>query len=62
MNDIVNPAKTFFDEDVTKKLLNDMIKESEYCSKTIKTEFNEPLVMGKKVHGDLKNSTKCWIC
>ena len=36
-----------------------MLKESEYCSKVIKTEFNKPLVMIKKDHKGFKNSTKC---
>ena len=38
-----------------------MIKESEYCSKIIKTHFNKPLVITKKDHKDFESSTKCWI-
>ena len=39
-----------------------MIKESEYFSKVIETEFIKPLVMTEKHHEDFNNSTKCWIC
>ena len=39
-----------------------MIKDSEYCSKVIETQFNNPLVMTEKDHEDFKNPTKCWIC
>ena len=38
------------------------MKESEYCSKVIETEFNKPLIIIKEDHEDFKNSTKCWIC
>ena len=38
-----------------------MIKEREYCSKVIKTEFSKLLVLAKKDHENLKISTKCWI-
>ena len=34
-----------------------MIKESEYCSKVIETQFKT-----EKDHEDFNNSTKCWIC
>ena len=36
-----------------------MIKESEYCSKVIETEFNQPLVMTEKDCEDFKNCNKC---
>ena len=39
-----------------------MIKESEYCFKVIETEFNKPLAMSEKDHGNLNNSTNCWVC
>ena len=39
-----------------------MTKESKYCSKVIETDFNKPLVIIEKDHGDFKNSTKCLIC
>ena len=39
-----------------------MIKESEQCSKIIKTEFSRRLVMTNKDDEDFENSTKCWIC
>ena len=38
-----------------------MIKESEYCSKVIETEFNKPVAMTKKDHKDFKSFTKCCI-
>ena len=39
------PYKTHFDEDAVNTCLNDMIKESEYCSKVIETKFDKPLIM-----------------
>ena len=53
------PYKIYFGEDVFNKFLHDMIKESGYCSKVIKTEFNKPLVMTEKDHEGFNNSTKC---
>ena len=38
-----------------------MVKDSEHFSKVIKTERNKPLIMTKKDHEGLKNSTKRWI-
>ena len=38
--------------------MNDFIKESEYCSKVIETDFSKTLVMIK----DFDNSAMCWIC
>ena len=56
------PYKIYFGEDAIDNFLYDMIKGSEYCSKVIGTEFNEPFVMNEKVHEDFNNSTKFWIC
>ena len=56
------PYKTYLSEDAIDKFLNDMIKESENCSKVIETEFNKPLVMTKKDHEDFRDSAKPWIC
>ena len=39
-----------------------MIKESEFCSKIIETEFNKFLVLTEKDQEDVNNSTKCWSC
>ena len=39
-----------------------MIKENEYCSKVIETEFGKPLVMTEKDNEDFNNSTELWIC
>ena len=38
-----------------------MIRESEYCSKVIETEFNKLLVMIGKDNKDFNNSENCWI-
>ena len=38
-----------------------MMKESEYCSKIIETEFNKFIVMTKKDHKDFEKF-KYWIC
>ena len=32
-----------------------MVKESEYCSKTIEIKSNRPLIMTEKEHEDLKS-------
>lgn len=56
------PYKICFGEGTIGKFLNDMIKESGYCSKIIKTKFNKTIVMTKKDHGSFENSTKYWIC
>ena len=56
------PCKTYLGQDATHKFFNDMITESEYCSKVIETEFNKPLVFTKNDHEELKNFTKCRIC
>ena len=37
------PYKTNFGEDAIAKFLNDMIKESEYCSRVTEIEFNKPV-------------------
>ena len=47
---------------LTNLMKKNMIKESEYFSKVIETEFIKPLVMTEKHHEDFNNSTKCWIC
>ena len=51
-------CKTYFGEDDIDKFLNDMIKDSEYCSTIIETEFNKPVVMTEKDHYNFENSTK----
>ena len=38
-----------------------MIKESEYRSKVVETEFSKPLVLTEIDHEDFNNSIKCWI-
>ena len=55
MNDIVNHTKLTLD--AVDKILDDMIKESEYCSKVVETEFDKPLVTTKK-YKNSKNYTK----
>ena len=45
------PCKTYFVDDAIDTFLNDIMKESEFCSK--------PLVVFKKDHEGFKNSTKC---
>ena len=39
-----------------------MIKESEFCSKVIETQFNKPLVMTEKYHEYFNNCNKCSVC
>ena len=54
--------ETYFGEDAIDKFLNDMIKETKYCSEMIETEFSKPIVITEKDHDNFENSTKCWIC
>ena len=56
------PYKTYFGKNAIDKFLNNIIKESEYCSKTVEIEFNETIVMTKNAHEDFESSTNCWIC
>ena len=42
--------------------INNMIKESKYCSDAMKKHFHKELVMTKENNEDFKKSTKCWIC
>ena len=53
--------KTYFGGDVIDKFLND-IKESDYCSKIIETEFNKRLDLTKKDPEGFKSFTNCWVC
>ena len=55
------PHKAYFGEYTIGKCLNDMIKECEYCSKIIETEFYKPIVKTTKIVEDFENTTKCWI-
>ena len=48
------PYKAYFGEDTIGKCLNDMIKECEYSSKIIETEFYKPIVKTKKIVKILK--------
>ena len=41
--------RSYFGEDAIDKFLNDMIKESKYCSRVIETKFNKTLAMTKKI-------------
>ena len=53
------PHTTYFGGNAISKLLNNMIKESEYCSKVFQTQFNRPLVLTGNYHEDFKYSTDC---
>lgn len=63
LNNIVNDTKpTLMNVLLTNfKFFIDMIKEREYCSKVIETEFNKPVAVTKKDDEDFKSFTKCWI-
>ena len=54
-------CKTYLGEDAVYNFINNMIKESKYCSDMIKNHFNKELVMSKEDNENFKNSTKCWI-
>ena len=54
--------KTYLGKDSVYNLINNMIKESKYCSEVMKKHFNKELVMPKKDNENFKSSTKYWIC
>ena len=56
------PHKTEIGGDTIDQFLNDMIKETGYCSTVVKSEFNKPLGMSEKCHEDFNNSTKFLVC
>ena len=60
MEEIGKLCQTQFGEVTIEEFFNDIMKESEFCSKVIKKEFNKPLVKIKKGHEDFENSTKYW--
>ena len=47
---------------VLRNFINNMIKESKYCSNVMKNHFNKEVVMAKEENEDFKNLSKCWIC
>ena len=44
----------YFGKDAIDNFLNDMIKESEYCSKVTETKFDKTLGLTEKDHDDLE--------
>ena len=52
------PFKLYLDEDVVRS----MLKESKYCSESMKKKFNKDLGLTKKDEEDFEKSTKCWSC
>ena len=54
--------KTYSGKVVIYNFINNIIKESKYCSEVMKKPFNKELVMTKKDNGDFKNSAKYCIC
>ena len=56
------PFKTYLGKDAVQNFINNMTKESKYCSEVMKKHFNKEPVMTKEENEDSENSTKCWIC
>ena len=56
------PFKTYLGKDAVYNFINNMIKESKYCSEVMKKHFKKELVMTKEDNENFKNSTKCCIC
>ena len=44
------PYKTYFGKVAIDKLLNNMLKENEYCSEVIEAQSDKPHVMTEKDH------------
>ena len=56
------PFKSHLGQDDVHKFINNMVKESKYCSQVIKKHFNKELVITKEDDENFETSTKCWIC
>lgn len=56
------PVKIYRGEDSIKKFMLEMLKEVEYCWKTIKSKFNKPLVMSDEEEEMFKAAEECHFC
>ena len=54
--------KSYLGKVAAYNFINNIIKESNYCTDIMEKHFKKELVMTKKDNKDFKNSTKCWIC
>ena len=46
---------------IVEDFINDMIKESKFCTEIMEKSFNKELVMTKEIKEDFQKSTKSWI-
>ena len=56
------PFKSYLGKDAACNFINNIVKESKYCSDVMEKHFKKKLVMPKDDNEDYENSTKCWIC
>ena len=54
--------KSYLSEDAVYNFINNMVKESKYCSYVRNEQFDKELVMTKKHNEYFKKSTKCGTC
>ena len=53
------PFKIYLDKNAIYNFINNMIKESKYCSEVTKNHFLKQLAMTKEDNEGFKKSTKC---
>ena len=56
------PAVIYRGENVSEKFIQHLFEEVEDCQRTIKKDFQKPLVMTASDEEDFQKAEKCWIC
>ena len=56
------PIQLYWGENAVYKFLESMLREVEYCKKTKKKHFDQPMVLTDKEENDFKLATECHIC
>ena len=56
------PIQLYRGENAFCKFLESMLREVEYCEKTKKKHFDQPMVLTDKEENDFKLATECHIC
>ena len=56
------PVQIYRGEDSIKRFMQEMLKEVQYCQKTIATKFKKPLKMSDKDEQHFQEASECHIC
>ena len=56
------PVQIYREEDAIRKFMQEMLKEVEYCRKTISTKFKKPIQMTDEKEILLRQVEQCHIC